>query len=69
MKKIITLITLILSFNALSVGSDGTENTIQVCTKVGSDGTELKVGSDGTELKVGSDGTEDKTYCQIVPVK
>jgi hypothetical protein len=69
MKKIITLIALILSFNAFSVGSDGTENYIQVCTKVGSDGTENKVGSDGTENKVGSDGTENKMYCQIIPVK
>ena len=72
MKKIITLIALILSFNAFSVGSDGTENKVGsdgTENKVGSDGTENKVGSDGTENKVGSDGTEYTTYCQIIPAK
>ena len=69
MKILITILTLIISFNALSIGGDGTERYIQVCSKIGGDGTENKIGGDGTENKIGADGTENKTYCQIIPVK
>jgi len=69
MKKIIIIITLIISTNVLSVGQDGTGKYIQVCTKIGGDGTENKIGGDGTENKVGNDGISYKTYCQIIPAK
>ena len=66
MKKIILIASIILSTNAWSIGSDGTEKTTKICFKVGSDGTEGKVGSDGTEGKVGSDGTEGTSICRII---
>ena len=68
MKKIILIVTIILSTNALAIGADGTEKYTQVCFKIGSDGTEKTIGSDGTEKTIGSDGTEKSIYCEFVPL-
>jgi hypothetical protein len=56
-KTIILIVAFILSTNSYSdVGSDGTDGYKNVCTYIGSDGTD-SVGSDGTD-SVGSDGTD-----------
>ena len=55
---IAAIFTLTLSNTAHSIGSDGTEAYIQICSYIGSDGTEAPIGSDGTEAPIGSDGTE-----------
>lgn len=77
--KLITILAIILSTNVHSVGNDGTDSKyIQVCSKVGNDGTDNKVGndgtdnkvgSDGTDNKVGSDGTDNKQFCTIIQIK
>lgn len=70
MKKIILALAIIISGNAYSVGSDGSDNkSIQICTKVGSDGSDSKVGSDGSDSKVGSDGSDGKTICQTINIE
>jgi hypothetical protein len=69
-KKILTVITLVLSFNVFSstfservlTGSDGSENIyLEYCMKTGEDGSGTKTGEDGSGTKTGEDGSGTKT--------
>ncbi len=69
MKKILLALTIILSGNAYSVGTDGSDSkSIQICSKVGTDGSDNKVGTDGSDSKVGTDGSDGKTTCQTIRI-
>ncbi len=70
MKKIILILAVILSANTYAVGNDGSDSkSIQICTKVGNDGSDSKVGNDGSDSKVGNDGSDSKTICQIINIE
>ena len=66
MKKAnLIFLLLILSTSSIAsmqlIGGDGTDDFIQVCEKIGGDGTDKDIGGDGTDAPIGGDGTDMET--------